>query len=365
VNQSSLTAVNEHGPDAYEDDLQACVGAQVGTTTVSRHPVNRAMIGMWADALRDQNPVYVDDAAAKATGRPGVIAPPTMIQAWSMPPLSQMAQNRNVPGYRPYWHSSGDAPRSRSDGTGPDAYEILHKHGFSNSAATNCRQVYHRELVPGDHTKCVTTLDSVSSLKRTAMGAGHFVTTRMEYLDQDDQPVATQLWTVLQFRAPTEGEFQAAPAARGSRAGSVTGAAEVPAPGGPLAGIPAVGQRTADIVIPITSTFVIATALATHDFYAIHHDTDWARSIGRPDIFTNILTTTGLVGQVMTDWAGPPTRLKSVDLRLLAPNYPGDELTLRGKVSAVDGDLVTLEVAGTNAIGTHVLATVTGQVGGG
>lgn len=360
MNLSSFTSVNNHGPGTYEDDLQACVGAQVGTTTVSRHPVNHSMIGMWADALRDQNPVYVDDTAARATGRPGVIAPPTMIQAWSMPPLSQMAQNRSVPGYRPYWRGVGDAPRSDSAG----AYEILHEHGFSSSAATNCRQVYHRELTPGDHTKCVTTLESVSPLKHTAMGAGHFVTTRIEYLDQDDQPVATQLWTVLQFGAPAEEEFRAATAARASRAGSVTGPAEVPAPGGPLAGNPAVGQHTAEIVIPITPTFVIATALATHDFYAIHHDTDWARSIGRPDIFTNILTTTGLVGQVMTDWAGPATRLKSVDLRLLSPNYPGDELTLRGKVSVVDGDLVTLQVAGTNAIGTHVLATVTGQVSG-
>jgi acyl dehydratase len=358
--------VNEPGAGSYQDELQACVAAQVGVTAVSRHPVNHAMIGLWADALRDPNPVYIDDAAARATGRPGVIAPPTMIQAWSMPPLSQMAQNRSVPGYRPYWHGSGDTPQPRSEGPGAAAYQVLHEHGFSNSAATNCRQVYHRELVPGDHTKCVTTLESVSPLKHTAMGAGHFVTTRMDYLDQDDRPVATQLWTVLQFRAPTDEELEVATATRAGRRGPAAGTPDVaPAPGGPLVGAPVPGQRTADIVIPITPTFVIATAIATHDFYAIHHDTDWARSIGRPDIFTNILTTTGLVGQVMTSWAGPATRLKSVDLRLLVPNYPGDELTLRGRVSAVEEDLVTLQVTGTNAIGTHVMATVAGQVSGG
>jgi acyl dehydratase len=327
------------------------------------------MIAMWTDALRDDNPVYADDAAARAFGRPGVIAPPTMIQAWTMPPLSQMAQNRAIPGYRPYWREA-TAPPQDSGNPGATAYEILREHGFSNSAATNCRQVYHRELVPGDHTKCVTTLDSISPLKHTAMGDGHFVTNRMEYLDQDDRPVATQLWTVLQFRTPTEDELKAAAAARVGRAGQAgpgqqaAGAEEAPVPGGPLAGAPQAGQRTPDIVIPITPTFVIATAIATHDYYAIHHDTDWARSIGRPDIFTNILTTTGLVGQVMTHWAGPATRLKSIDLRLLVPNYPGDELTLRGKVSAVDGDVVTLEVTGTNAIGTHVRATVVGQVNG-
>lgn len=349
----------------YEDELRACVETRQSITSISCYPVNAPMIAMWTDALRDGNPVYADDAAARAAGRPGVIAPPTMIQAWTMPPLTQMAQNRSIPGYRPYWREAG-VPRQDSGNPGATAYEILRKHGFSNSAATNCRQVYHRELVPGDHTKCVTTLDSISPLKHTAMGDGHFVTNRMEYLDQDDQPVATQLWTVLQFRTPT-GELKAAKAARVGRAGpgeQAAGTEEAPVPGGPLAGAPEVGQRTPDIVIPITPTFVIATAIATHDYYAIHHDTDWARSIGRPDIFTNILTTTGLVGQVMTHWAGPATRLKSIDLRLLVPNYPGDELTLRGQVSAVDGDLVTLDVTGTNAIGTHVRATVVGQVNG-
>jgi acyl dehydratase len=354
---SEHTVTPAKAPDAggYEDELQACVAAQAGVTAVSRHPVNHAMIGMWADALRDPNPVYVDEAAARATGRPGVIAPPTMIQAWAMPPLSQMAQNRSVPGYRPYWSDPGGPPRSQ--GPGAAAYQILHEHGFSNSAATNCRQIYHRESVPGDHIKWVTTLDSVSPLKRTAMGAGHFVTTRMDFADQDDQPVATQLWTILQFRTPTEDELRPV-----RRDGPAPQPPETTPAGGPLAGPPVPGLRTPDLVIPITPTFVIATAIATHDFYAIHHDTDWARSIGRPDIFTNILTTTGLVGQVMTRWAGPATRLKSVDLRLLVPNYPGDELTLRGRVTAVDADVVTLEVTGTNAIGTHVMATVTGQV---
>jgi N-terminal half of MaoC dehydratase/MaoC like domain len=360
----------------YEDELRACVEARRGATSVSAYPVNSPMIAMWTDALRDANPVYADDAAARASGRPGVIAPPTMIQAWAMPPLSQMAQNRSIPGYRPYWREVAAAARDAGKPSAPDApdapdataHEVLRKHGFSNSAATNCRQEYHRELVPGDHTTCVTTLDSISPLKHTAMGDGHFVTNRMEYLDARGKPVATQLWTVLQFRTPTADELKAGAASRAGRASRAgeraAGAEEAPVPGGPLAGVPAVGRRTPDIVIPITPTFVVATAIATRDYYAIHHDTDWARSIGRPGIFTNILTTTGLVGQVMTNWAGPATRLKSIDLRLLAPNYPGDELTLRGKVSAVDGDLVTLEVTGTNAIGTHVRATVTGHVSG-
>ncbi len=42
------------------------------------------MIRHWVDAMGDENPVYVDDEAARANGFPGVVAPPTMLQAWIM-----------------------------------------------------------------------------------------------------------------------------------------------------------------------------------------------------------------------------------------------------------------------------------------
>ena len=339
---------------AYQARLQACVGEASRGEMVAPHAVNEAMIAIWADALLDDNPVYVDEAAARATGRDGIVAPATMIQAWVMPKVSVLAQGATeVPGYEPWL-------RGRPRTGGPDSegalriYRLLAERGYTNSAATNCRQVYHAELRPGDRVRAVTTLEEVSDLKRTAMGPGHFITTRWEFHDQDNRNVATQLWTVLRFRTP-----------EGAEAGATPPAAAAPAPvpaGGPLQGAPQVGQRTEAKIIPITPSFVVATALATHDFYAIHHDVDWARSLGRPDIFQNILTTTGLAGGVVTRWGGPAVRLRSVDLRLLAPNYPGDECRLIGEVIAVDGDEVTLAVKGTNGIGTHVAATVVATI---
>ena len=37
----------------------------------------------------------------------------------------------------------------------------------------------------------------------------------------------------------------------------------------------------------------------------VHHDRDYAQSQGAPDLFMNILTTTGYVTRYVTDWAGP------------------------------------------------------------
>ena len=50
----------------------------------ARDEVNQAMIRHWIDAMGDDNPVYVDEKAARANGFPGVVAPPTMLQAWIM-----------------------------------------------------------------------------------------------------------------------------------------------------------------------------------------------------------------------------------------------------------------------------------------
>src|SRR6185312_11817331 len=53
-----------------------------------RDPVNQPMIHHWIDAMGDKNPIYVDEAAARAAGHPGIVAPPAMIQVWTMMGLS-------------------------------------------------------------------------------------------------------------------------------------------------------------------------------------------------------------------------------------------------------------------------------------
>ncbi len=80
---------------------------------------------------------------------------------------------------------------------------------------------------------------------------------------------------------------------------------------------------------------------------------------GAKDIFMNILTTNGLVGRFVTDWAGPEAMLRAVNIRLGAPNYPGDTMTLTGRVTAVDGAGVEVEIRGANSLGDHVTGAVT------
>jgi acyl dehydratase len=120
----------------------------------------------------------------------------------------------------------------------------------------------------------------------------------------------------------------------------------------------AVGDELPALEIPLTRSLIIAAAIASRDYQDVHHDPDRARERGAPDVFMNILTTNGLVGRFVTDWAGADADIKRIKIRLGVPNYPGDTMTLTGTVSAVDGRRVTVDVRGANSMGDHVTGSV-------
>ncbi|MFP6605796.1 MAG: MaoC family dehydratase [Myxococcota bacterium] len=123
-----------------------------------------------------------------------------------------------------------------------------------------------------------------------------------------------------------------------------------------------VGDELPELVIELTPTVIISTAIASRDYQDVHHDRDLAEKKGSKDIFMNILSTNGFVGRFVTDWAGPNAILKSVSIRLGAPNYPYDTMRMTGKVEQKEiagGEAtVDLSVRGANELGDHVKGTV-------
>lgn len=111
--------------------------------------------------------------------------------------------------------------------------------------------------------------------------------------------------------------------------------------------------------VPVTTTLVAGGALMTRDWFDAHHDRDMALQRGSRDVFMNIHTTVGLVQRYVSDWAGPEAQWKAVRVRLGAPNYPGDTMTLRGSVQAADPTTgaVTVAFRGSNALGDHATGT--------
>ena len=121
-----------------------------------------------------------------------------------------------------------------------------------------------------------------------------------------------------------------------------------------------VGDRLPELAVPLTRTLITSTAIATRDYQDVHHDPGLAQERGSPDIFMNILTTNGFVGRFVSEWAGPGARVTGLSIRLGAPNYPGDTMTMQGAVTAKDDETGVVEVGfkGSNAIGDHVTGTV-------
>lgn len=149
---------------------------------VARDPVNAAMIRHWCDAVEDANPVYTDPAFAEASAHRGLVAPPTMLQAWTMPGL-RLAD-----------------PGPPTVGAVREVLRLLDAAGFTSVVATNCRQEYRRYLRPGDLLNVTTSVESVSELKQTALGSGHFVNQLMVYRDQAGEEVGRMRFRLLKFR---------------------------------------------------------------------------------------------------------------------------------------------------------------------
>ncbi len=171
------TVLTEAEAIAAEADRIAATGESA--PAAARYPVNEAMIRHWTDAMGDRNPVYSDpDVATSVHGGP--VAPPAMLQVWTMPGL-----------HRP--------PELTSPFS--EMLAVLDRYGYTSVIATNSDQTYRRYLRPGEVVTTSVRLDGVKGPKRTGMGEGYFVTARFTWR-VGAETVGEMLFRVLKFRPP-------------------------------------------------------------------------------------------------------------------------------------------------------------------
>ena len=125
-----------------------------------------------------------------------------------------------------------------------------------------------------------------------------------------------------------------------------------------------VGDEVTPLEIPVTTTVIVAGAIASRDFMPVHHDRDFANRQGSPNLFMNILTTNGLCVRFLTDWAGPEAMVTRLSIRLGVPAFPDDPLrftgSVTGKTAGDDGEgFVEIAFTATNSLGEHVSGTAT------
>jgi len=451
---------------AFLEDLRSEIGVE-GKLQVARDPVNQPMIRHWCDAMGDHNPVYTDPEFAGKSIHGEIVAPPTMLNAWTM---------------------AGNVPRL-PDPESPQARVLsrLDEARFTSVVATDSGHEYTRYPRLGERLAGVQSVTDVSEEKRTALGVGHFVTTATEYRNQHGEILGRMKFRILKFKPGTgrvvdgesgethgggrplrprpgisrdtrffwegleQGELRIqqcadcrrlhhpplvrCPACGGFDLGYqvssgkatlysfvepchpklpsfdypyvvglveleegtrlVTNVVDVD-PEQVEIGMPLelvirrpdpdlalpmfrpirpprrattlcfeeveVGETLAPCPIPITTKLIVAGAIASRDYQDVHHDRELAVKRGSSDIFMNILTTSGLCGRYVSDWAGPEALLRSLEIRLGAPNYPNDTMTMSGSVLSKRREegrgVIELGLRGYNRIGDHVTGSV-------
>ncbi len=322
-------------------DLSTLTGHRTGPYC-SFNAVSRVQVWQWCLAMGDRNPLYLDDDYRRGAGFDRVVAPPAMMQMWTM---------RDV---------NAEYAPGTADDAGPKVFDKLAGQGFPGIVAVSYDISFHRLLLEGERAHHYSTIVSISPLKQTALGEGYFVTDRAEFLDQHNALFAEALITYFVYRPmPVDGTTRqagqptpAAPTQLSNDAPWRSSFTDIS-----YASLRE-GQALPDLAIPITHLLIVSAAIATQDFTNVHHNLPAAKAAAMPDIFMNILTSSGLCARYLSDWAGAGSRLRHLTFKLQAPNVPGDTMVMHGTVVKLEQDgsesRVTVDFAGRNSRGVHV-----------
>ena len=116
---------------------------------------------------------------------------------------------------------------------------------------------------------------------------------------------------------------------------------------------PGVGDELPELVKHPTTRQLVQYAGAQGDFYEIHYDQDFARSVGLPGVILHGLLKASFLGQLLTDWLGDRGTLKTFEVSYRGIDQPGRPYRCRGRVTKVEGDHVELEVWGEDSTGNR------------
>jgi len=345
-----------------EAELPADISDLIGVTQYPRtatFPVELAYAYNTLAATENANPLYWDSSvAAEITG--GMTMPPSTLSLWMRP-------HRWTPG------------ASEEQVALQVHFDLKKRLGLAEAIMSDNSLVLHEPVRPGDVISHHQVLRSVSGLKTTKLGEGRFWVVDVEYHNQQGDLVGLESYTgfgyVSRARSAEAGPAEpsaAEPAAGGldSEARCSGGQAEEQADGpaddggrtardgAGLSGSAAAGRPAAnashgsddgiagpgnaalaDLHYDVTATTVVLGALASRDWRPMHHDYRFATERnGTRDIFMNAPNLAAWFERYITDWSGPSGRIGRMTFRIRDSIFPGDRMTISGRVSATSRD---------------------------
>ncbi len=166
----------------------------VGQFSPLRKPhdeVTESDIRHWCEVMQDANPLYADTEVARESEYGGMIAPPAMLQVWSLgsmkAALEHFVHNRLA---------HPDDPHNQIN-------TMLEKAGYTGVMATGQEQVYEKTIRPGDVISCKMGVVQLSDHDHfTRQGVSRYYTLMYSFSNQNDEQVGYMTFRVLWYKPP-------------------------------------------------------------------------------------------------------------------------------------------------------------------
>jgi len=318
----SLDYVPEYLSDAVKQRLLAL--ATESPPEAAPLEVDDYLIRHWCETFEDGNPLYLDEAYAQSCGLRSVVAPPGAVMTtfsmqfrWPWPP--------------------GDREPARHI-----HYDVKDLLNLPVGIITAIDVENRVPLVRGDRVNVSQRLVSISPWKKTRLGEGHFWTMDRLYRNQHGQLLVRERMTAFGYGRKSDGTAASGTAASG---GGWSPAVEEVIQGRQTGYRPpeyrdrfwddvAVGEELPKLCMPITFTRCVYLASATRDFSPQHSNREYAQQRSKTkDVFVNTPFNMGMISRFMTDWAGPRSTVRRMNLAMRANVCAGDEMIITGTVT--------------------------------
>ena len=96
------------------------------------------------------------------------------------------------------------------------------------------------------------------------------------------------------------------------------------------------GDEIPELVKRCTPRQLVMWAAASGDFYEIHYDAGYARSIGLPGLVVHGALKHAFLGELLHDWAAPGGRVVRFGCSYRGMDYPDTDLRCRGTVTSIE-----------------------------
>ena len=335
-----------------ENRLRILELGQESEREVSQVECCEYLIRHWCETIEDGNPLYLDEAYARSRGFRGLVAQPGMLICTLTLP------------YRWPW---------------PEGYRsqrLIHFYlkkllELPVGILANYEKWFYEPVQIGDRVSSTVRLLKISPWRRTRLGEGYFTTVETNYYNQHDAVVARANTSLFSYGGKRDSDGQLRPEGTTPPPPDVTKRAvpstiEDQAPAEPpnddaiqggwhnateecleswrmgwKAQPPAelywedveVGQELPELVMPITVTRCAFMASASRDFAPQHHNTWYTQNKSKTrDMFLGTHFNLGMMSRFMTDWGGPLSTVRRIQLAMKRSICAGEDMIITGRV---------------------------------